>query len=298
MNKTIFATRKQTECYNGTMLDTHCHLNFKAFADDVQLVAQAMAEQQTTSIVVGCDRNSSRTAIDLAQTFPNLWSAVGLHPIHVLDDPWDTAVMKDLALENRVVAIGEVGLDFYRYPEDVSQKAAYLAAQYKTFDGSIDLAKELNKPLIIHSRNAYDEIISVLKKHFMPDQAAYRGTVHCFMGNQAQATALLELGFCLGFTGIITYRDAAPELLAVAQNLPADRLLIETDAPYLTPEPYRSEGKKATNKIPRNSPLYVRAVAASLAELRGTTTEAIIALTETNGRTLFQIPEKTEVANG
>ncbi len=267
------------------MFDSHCHLNFKAFADDAAAVAKSLAEQQVAALVVGTDSDTSQQALTLAQTFPRLWAAVGLHPIHALDSPWQASFMKSLALEKRVVAIGEVGLDFYRgQPES-------RATQYQVFDAAISLAKAVDKPLVIHSRAAYDEIIAVLR-HAFPgavEPNKLRGTVHCFMGDWPQAEALLELGFMIGFTGVVTYADIAPALLEVVRQVPLDRLLIETDAPYLTPEPQRSAGKKATGKIPRNSPLYCLEVAKKIATLRALETAQVIEVSEHNAHQLFRI---------
>jgi TatD DNase family protein len=271
------------------MFDSHCHLNFKAFNDDAQAVANAMNKNRVAGLVVGCDSTSSRYAVDLAQTFDNLWASIGLHPIHVLDDPWDTPKMKDLALEEKVVAIGEVGLDFYRLPEDKKEKERAIAAQYETFEQAIQLASDLDKPLVIHSRNAYDEIIDVLASKPAIQKSSNPGTIHCFMGNRAQAGALLDLGFMIGFTGVITYNDCDSELLEVVKMVPFDRLLIETDAPYLTPEPYRTEGRKNLGKTPRNLPQYTLEVAKTIGKLRDKKFMEIVTLTETNAANLFQI---------
>lgn len=273
------------------MFDSHCHLNFKAFADDAPAVANAMKNNHVSGLVIGCDMNTNTVAVDLAQSFPNLWAAIGIHPTHVLDFPWDPIKMKELASEDRVVAIGEVGLDFYRFPKDVS-KDDYIEAQYKTFRAAIQLAQDLDKPLVIHSREAYDEIIKELQNAFGntpvdPDKP--RGTVHCFMGNRQQAQALLDLGFMIGFTGVITYADAEPELLEVIKMVPLDRLLIETDAPYLTPEPYRTEGKKNSGKPPRNLPQYVLEVAKTIGELRDLKMMEVVTLTEQNAKKLLQL---------
>lgn len=265
------------------MFDSHCHLNFKAFNDDAHAIANAMSNNRVAGLVIGCDSTSSRYAIDLAKTFPNLWSSVGLHPIHVLDDPWDDATMKELALEDRVVAIGEVGLDFYRFPDNIDRQT-YLDAQYKTFRSAITLAKQLDKPLVIHSRQAYDEIIEVLS-----ESGPHKGTVHCFMGNWNQAQKLLDLGFHLGFTGVITYKDADPGMIETVTKAPLDRLLIETDAPYLTPEPYRTEGKKNSGKVPRNLPQYTLEVAKKIGELRDMKMMDVVQLTETNAVNLFNV---------
>ncbi len=272
------------------MFDTHCHLNFKAFADDAHQVAQDMTTQGIRATVVGCDPMTSRTAVDLGQIFDHLWSAVGLHPIHVLDHPWDSMLMKELALEERVVAIGEVGLDFYRFPKQEADKASYLDAQYATFRSAIELAQQVKKPLILHSRQAYDEMLKVLAESFTPQSSNQtNGTIHCFMGDWNQAKQFLELGFMVGLTGVITYNDVDPKLLNVVKRLPLDHLVIETDAPYLTPEPYRTDAKKAGGRVPRNIPAYVRKVAEKIAEIKGMTTEEIVGITEENAKQLFKL---------
>lgn len=270
--------------YYRYMFDSHCHLNFKAFVDDAHAIANAMAKNRVAGLVVGCDPRSSLYAIDLAQTFPNLWASVGLHPVHVLDSHWDPAKMKELALEDRVVAIGEVGLDFYRFPDDPAMKETYIETQYEVFRSAIELAQAINKPLVLHSRDAYDELIKVLKEY-----QPLRGTIHCFMGTWEQAQELLNMGLMIGFTGVITYNNVEPSLLEVVKKVPLDRLLIETDAPYLTPEPYRTEGKKNSGKIPRNLPQYVLEVAKKIGELRDMKMMEVVQLTETNAERLFEV---------
>jgi TatD DNase family protein len=207
--------------------------------------------------------------------------------------PWDDMKMKELALEDRVVAIGEVGLDFYRFPDDASLRDRYIEEQYRVFTAAIKLAKSLEKPLVVHSRQAYDELIEVLEKEYLPteDEDKLHGTVHCFMGNWSQAQRLLKLGFMLGFTGVITYADIDPALLEVVENIPLNRALIETDAPYLTPEPYRTAGKKETGKLPRNIPPYSREVAKKIGELQHTDSQEIVRLTEENAVRLFRIKD-------
>lgn len=274
------------------MFDSHCHLNFKAFADDAPAVANAMARNRVAGLVVGCDRQSSRTAIDLAQTFPNLWASVGLHPTHVVADPWDSLIMKELALEDRVVAIGEVGLDRYHLPADPGAQAQYLEGQELVLKAALELADMVNKPLVLHSRQAYDLLLDILEVNLPPRppaviEAGLRGTIHCFMGNQAQANRFLELGFMIGFTGVISYKEAEPELLTVVKTVPLDRILIETDSPYLTPEPYRSEGRQLAGKIPRNLPQYSLEVARIIGRLRELKTMTVVSLTEANAYRLF-----------
>lgn len=281
------------------MFDSHCHLNFKAFNDDAHAMANAMANNHVDGLVVGCDSTTSRYAIDLAQTFPNLWASVGLHPTHVLDNPWDDALMKELALQDKVVAIGEVGLDFYRFPKNVD-KTEYIEAQGIALRQAIALAKQLKMPLVIHSRNAYNQLIEVLENELSPvnNPNNLHGTVHCFMGNKDQAHRLLNLGFMLGFTGVITYADASLDLLGIAADIPLDRLLIETDAPYLTPEPYRTEGKKLSGKVPRNLPQYTLEVAKKIASLRQMKFMDIVQITDDNARRLLKIVPTQHSAGG
>lgn len=275
------------------MFDSHCHLNFKAFNDDALAVANAMLNNHVAGLVVGCDRQSSRYAIDLAQTFSNLWASVGLHPIHTDKEQWDDLTMKELALEDRVVAIGEVGMDFYHLPEKTSDRQRAIKVQEQVFIQAINLAQSLNKPLIVHSRQAYDEIINILKQQPLPQQP---GTVHCFMGNRIQAQALLDLGFMIGFTGVITYDSVDPELLEVVKIVPKDRLLIETDSPYLTPEPYRTEGKQNSGHIPRNLPQYSLEVAKKIAQLTDQKMMAVVMQTEINALKLFKIKYPKELS--
>lgn len=273
------------------MFDSHCHLNFKAFASDAPTVANAMANDQVGALVVGCDLLTSRYGVELAQTFPNLWAAVGVHPIHVIDRPWDPIIMKELALENRVVAIGEVGLDFYRLPDNPIARQAHIKAQYQTLAAALTLATQVNKPLVLHSRQAYDQLLKILTDYFGTGKSSRpRGTIHCFMGNWTQARQFLDLGFLIGFTGVITYNDVDRQLIEVVKRVPLDKILIETDAPYLTPEPYRGQAKKNKLKTPRNLPQYVLEVAKKIAERRALPTMEIVDITDRNARHLFEVP--------
>ncbi len=274
------------------MFDSHCHLNFKAFRDDAHAVANAMKKNHVSALVVGCDSATSQYAIDLAQEFPNLYASVGLHPIHVLDEPWNSAAMKELAVEERVVAIGEVGLDFYRLPENQEEKRRHLESQYVAFDAAIELAVDLSLPLVLHCRNAYDAVLTVLKPYFSDRGNELNGTIHCFMGTWQQAEQFLAMGFMIGFTGVITYSDIDPSLLEVVEKVPLDRVLIETDAPYLTPEPYRTEGKKNSGKTPRNLPQYSLEVAKKIGEVRNKKMMEIVQVTEANAFRLFDIEDR------
>lgn len=293
------------------MFDSHCHLNFKAFAEDAPAVANAMANDQVAGLVVGCDLASSRYAIELAQSFSNLWASVGVHPMHVVDRPWDPLLMKELGLENRVVAIGEVGLDFYRLPGDTAARRAHIDRQYQTFRAALELAGQVDKPLVLHcrqahadrseyerssheqseyERNPYDAILTLLSNHLNSAKSATpRGTIHCFMGDWQQAQQFIDLGFSIGFTGVITYADVDPGLIAVVKNVPLEKILIETDAPYLTPEPYRTQGRVNAGKIPRNLPQYVLEVAKKIAEVKAMNLEKIVEITDRNARSLFRI---------
>lgn len=272
------------------LVDSHCHLNFAAFDEDAHQVAEKLRQSGIAGIVVGCDLDSSRVATELARVHPNLFAAVGIHPIH-LDNYLDTTpqaiqttitkLQQLIDEEPTVVAIGEVGLDHYRLPSDSALHQPYLEAQEVWFKQFIELARHNQLPLILHCREAYDRVLELLEAETQP---LPRGTIHCFTGTLEQAQRFIELGFYIGLTGIITYQ---PELLVLARELPLNRLLIETDAPYLTPLPWRQE--RVNGKIPRNQPAFVRAVAAKIAESKDIDEAWVALATRNNAQELFAL---------
>ncbi len=258
-----------------TLIDTHCHLDFESFADDVDAVVARAAEAGVTTIVVpALDLDNAPAVLALAERFPGVYAAVGVHPNSAAGwrDEW-IAALRDLAGHAKVVAIGEIGLDYYwdKTPPATQQRA--LAAQ-------LDLAAELGLPVIIHNRDAGADVLAQLaaaaQRRPRPDNAP-PGVLHSFSADHETAASALALGYFLGFTGPLTYKKAG-DLRAIAAAVPLDCVVVETDAPFLTPEPYRGR---------RNEPAHVRLVAERLAEVRGLPYAAIAQATTANAHRLF-----------
>jgi len=257
------------------LFDTHCHLNDPAFRTDLgEVLARARRAGLRGAVCVGIDLASSRAALSLARREPDLWAAVGVHPHHAAEvGPDVVKELRRLAAHPEVVAIGETGLDFYR---DLSPRPV----QREVFRRQIELAKELGLPLIVHDRDAHRDILDILAK--APDPAASAGggragVMHCFSGDDEMARSCVELGFYVSFAGPITF-PKGDRARSVAAIVPPDRLLIETDCPYLAPQSRRGR---------RNEPAFLTETAAALAEVLGRTTEAAAALTTRNARRLF-----------
>lgn len=275
------------------MIDTHCHLNFRAFKDDmVKVIARAKLAGVNFIINVGSQYETSERAVRLAQENDNLYAAIGLHPIHLFEQEVDEeeihfktkseifnpAKYKKLFEDNeRVVAIGECGLDYYRFPENIAKEEVKIK-QIELFEQHIKLASELNLPIIIHGRKAYDDIFLVLEKTIKQGLLFKRGVSHCFLGTREQAKKFLDLGFLLSFTGIITFKNINPVLLKVIKETPLEKIMIETDAPYLAPQAYRGT---------RNEPAYVAEVAKKIAEVKGVDLTEVEKVTTNNAIKLF-----------
>lgn len=253
------------------LIDSHTHLNFKAYNKDLKEVISRCKDMKV--INVGAALETSKRAVDLALENNNFFSSIGLHPIHVKDEEFNIKDYKNLIKKGKVVAIGETGLDYYHNKDQKKE-------QKELFIKHIKLAQEYNLPLIIHGRNGkddntvYKDIYNILK-----DNNVNKGVVHCYGGNIEESKKFIELGLHLGFTGIITF-DKTGILEEIIKYIPEDRILIETDAPYLTPEPYRSK---------RNEPSYVKYVAKKIAEIKNIKEEDIIELTGNNAIKLFKL---------
>ena len=254
------------------LVDTHCHVQMSQFAADRAQVIQAAFDQRVERLVVpGTDVPTSRDAVALAAAYPGrVFAAVGVHPhdATTLDDSALTA-LREMAASPGVVAIGETGLDFYRNLSPRQSQRDSLVAQ-------LDLARELRLPIILHNRESHADLVTTLRGH----AAGVRGVFHCFIGDQTMARDALDLGFWLSFAGPLTYPRNV-ELAEVAAWAPLDRILIETDCPYLAPQPFRGK---------RNEPRHVAVIAERLAELRGVPLDAIAASTTANAATLFRLP--------
>jgi TatD DNase family protein len=233
------------------LIDTHCHLTFEQLANDIEAVlARSVVEDVTGWITVGTDPQQNCKAVELAGKFENMYAAVGIHPHEAKDVTAKTLIeLKELAQSEKVVALGETGLDFhYNFSSPSDQKRAF-AAQLK-------IAKELNLPVIIHCREAFDETMEILDQY----GRGIRGVVfHCFSGSTEQAKIVLDYGFYISFTGVVTFKNA--DLISKAAKIvPVDRLMLETDCPYMSPEPMRKQ------KI--NEPVLMVHTAKYLAELK------------------------------
>ena len=258
-------------------IDAHCHLQFAEYDDDREEIIKQMREQGIAAVVVGCDLESSEKAVELAEAHEHLYASIGLHPNHESDEWFEASRYRKLAQSQKVVAIGECGLDFFR-PVEITE--AIQEKQRAIFNDQIALAAELDKPLIIHARpskgamDAYHEIIEILKEA-KKSYPALRGDSHFFVGGLNEAESLRALGFTLSFTAVITF---ARDYDAVIRATPSRDILAETDAPYVAPARRRGE---------RNDPLSVVDVVAKMAEIRGENVEMLrLALLE-NTRRMF-----------
>jgi len=252
-------------------IDTHAHLNDEQFQEDLKEVLSRAAAARVRYVVnVGYDLASSRKAAALAEEYPELYAVVGIHPDEAKEVTLETyQELRKLAGQKKVVAIGEIGLDYYwdNSPRDVQQEV---------FRQQIRLAQELDLPIVIHDREAHGDILKI-----MQEEKPKRGIMHCYSGSREMAEICLQLGFYISFAGPLTFKNAK-KAVEVAETIPLDRLLIETDCPYLTPHPFRGK---------RNEPARVVLVGEKLAQIKGLTVEEIAEVTSSNARRIFSFPE-------
>ncbi len=253
--------------------DTHAHLHFPEFEADLSAVLQrARAAGVRWMLTIGTSAETSRAAVALAGQEPDVFAAVGVHPHDAAEaDEASFDELHQLAQSSpKVVAIGEIGLDFFRNlsPREI---------QMKVFRRQLDLARQVGKPALIHCRDAHAETLEILKTEGVRDIG---GIMHCFSGDEAVARQCLDLGLLISIAGPVTYPNAR-KLLAVVKMVPADCLVVETDCPFLPPQPYRGK---------RNEPAYLPITAARVAELKGAPVEELGAQMATNALTLFGIP--------
>jgi TatD DNase family protein len=254
------------------VIDTHCHLDMIGSGDDIAtIVARAAASNVAPLVTVGIDIDSSKNAINLAAQYDTVYATVGIHPHNVQDlNESSYTELEKLCREDKVVAFGEIGLDYVKQYAPIDIQLEHYARQ-------IDLAKKMELPIVVHDREAHDDILRILKKK-APFSAG--GVMHCFSGDWDFAEEVLDLDLLISIPGVVTFKKAEV-MQEVAQKVPLDKLIIETDAPFLAPEPLR--GKK-------NIPEYVLYTAQKIADLRGLSLEGLARCTTENALKLFKIP--------
>ena len=257
------------------LIDTHCHLGFEQLVGDVEAVVErSIAAGVTGWITVGTDTQQNHKAVELTGKFENMYATVGIHPHDAKDvDSQTLTELTELAQNQKVVAIGETGLDFhYNFSEQPVQRRVF-AAQLK-------IAAELNLPVIIHSREAFDDTMDILERH---GGGVKKMVFHCFSGSAEQAKLVLDKGFYISFTGVVTFKNAQTTRQA-AKIVPPDRLMLETDCPYMSPEPMRKQ------KI--NEPALMIHTARCLAELKAMDLADFGKTVTAASRAFFSLPEK------
>ena len=254
------------------VFDTHAHYDSGAFnADRMEVLASMPGQGVELILNPGCELESSHTAVALAETFPFVYAAVGVHPSDCAG--WEAGwldELRTLAAHPKVKVIGEIGLDYYwkdNPPRELQQEV---------FSRQLELARELDLPVIVHDREAHQDCLSIVRQH--PE---VRGVYHCYSGSLEDAKVLVKLGWMISFTGTITYKNAR-KALEVIDYLPMERIMIETDSPYLTPEPFRGK---------RNDSGKVNLVAEKIAQVKGLEPEEVARVTLDNGRRFFNIKE-------
>ena len=259
-----------------TIFDSHCHPQFPQYEKDREEVITRALGAGVSMICVGTDLETSKKGIQLAQKYDNMWASVGLHPNDNLNEKFNPGGYEELLKMPKVVAMGEIGLDYYRTTESKDQDF-----QKKRFEEQLDLAVKTNMPVILHSRDAgkgstgkvHVDMIAILKNNLL----SKNGVAHSFTGSIDDAKKYLDLGFYLGFNGILTFTHQYNE---VVKYVPLEKILLETDAPFLAPEPYRGK---------RNESLYIVEVAQKAADLKNISMEKVVEQTAKNCKKLFDI---------
>jgi TatD DNase family protein len=275
------------------IIDSHGHPQFRGYGAETEAMMERTKEKQTVVNAVGTEKSTSKDAVMFADRFDFCFATVGLHPGHLFSDhhdeneseqkieenDFDSDYYEELVKHPKVIAVGECGIDLYRLPENI-ERATVLKKQTEVFLAQAKLAKKYSLPLVIHCRDAHKEMIDVLKT--LPGQT---GTIHCYTSNWEFAEQYLDLGYYIGFTGIITFPPqkknpkAQEDLLEVVRRIPTDRFLVETDCPYLSPLPYRGK---------QGEPWMVEEVIKKIAEIRQDSVDSILNKSVENAQNLFK----------
>ncbi len=281
-------------------IDTHAHVNFAAFRDDAEEVIRRSLDNDTWMILVGAEFKTSNRALHYANKYEKgVYAAVGLHPVHLEEglvenqeednsysfmprfEEFDYGSYEKLAKFEKVVAIGEIGLDYYHL-DPTKDVSLIKKKQHEVFAQQLLLARSLDLPVIIHCRQAHDDLMEILQEfkkeygHIIPTDRPW-GVIHCFSGDEDLAWKYFKLGLLISFTGLITFSKQWDDLI---RKIPLDKIMIETDTPYMTPEPYRGE---------RNEPVLVQYVAKRIADIKSLKIEKVAEITTRTARELFRI---------
>jgi TatD DNase family protein len=301
------------------LIDTHTHLNFNAYKTDSEEVIKRTLENDIWVINVGTQYNTSKKAIEVAQKHERgVYAAVGLHPIHLnaglvkmkldpaelpstthragqekivfnsREEEFDYEKYKELAKNEKVVAVGEIGLDYYWKPKTKRKLELFKEKQREVLLKQLNLAKELNLPVIFHCRMAHKDLIEILSEN--PEVKPQKAVAHGFVGNSEELQKYLDLGFYIGFNGIIFKTIEGIDFAANVRKTSLDKILIETDCPYLTPPlPVEALTKAEPFENQRNEPIYVKYVAEEIAKIKNLSLEEIAKITTENAKKLFKI---------
>lgn len=255
-------------------IDIHSHLNFPEYDADREAVLARMAESETGTITVGTDLETSRGAVALAESHENIWACIGVHPVDNPSRVFEAEKFAELVTHPKVVAIGECGLDYFHADKNDTEE---IARQEKLFRDQIEFALEYDKPIMIHSRSAYPELLAILEPLKKLHGGKLRGDVHFFAGTLEEAQRFWNIGFLTSFTGVITFARTYDEVIKAA---PLEMLMSETDAPFVSPVPHRGK---------RNEPSFVPEVVKKIAEIRGEEEGVVEKALIDNAARLFQI---------
>lgn len=296
------------------LIDTHAHLNFNAYKDDLNEVTKRTLEGEVWIINVGSQYSTSKRAVEIAQkNNKGVFAAIGLHPIHLeerkvdnsevdsqiifktrseefdyekyknlaFSENLDSSGIKELVRNPKVVAIGEIGLDYWYKPKTKKRLEEFKEKQKRLFLEQLKLAQELNLPVILHCRLAHNDLIEILNTNYKILNTKPGGVIHCFTGDREQTQQYLDLELYFGFNGLIFKKiEGAPDWQEIIKELPMEKIIIETDCPYLTPPPFEGQ---------RNEPLHVKYVVQKIAEIKNITFDEVAKITTQNAKTLFKI---------
>ncbi len=255
------------------IIDTHCHLDDERFDEDLDEVIERAKEHDVKGFLIpGADPKTLEKARKIAHRFDGVFYAAGVHPYDI--EMYDEEYLMKYLEDPKCIAVGECGLDYYRLPEDEASKHEVIAMQKRVFAAQIELAKRVEKPLIVHIRDASSDSKEILVKH---EAKEVGGVLHCYNADE-QLLSLAQDNFYYGIGGVLTFKNAK-KLPHVLPKIPMDRIVVETDAPYLTPHPYRGK---------RNEPLYTRYVVEKIADILSISFDEVAAVTTDNAKRLFK----------